>query len=428
MAETKKYLDYAGLKVYHKNIGKEMQKQAANNYTNALEMVWGPIIKQMYENYISSNDWMPFTDYVAENQEEINNTLNLFNNYDYSSLNDAIYASNSFLLTTIANFTNGMLEEMGEQYAKSSGAADVDLSNYIAKDTTVTDLDGNEVNAIDAIQMAYEKSIDLDLKFYGFDDTGDDPTPLVAKKIALWNFYNDNKDKDYALKSEVVDLDTLKQVVAEAPHIKKEKVETLPPEADGVENVLYLVPRSNTEDGNYYDQYLLIDGKWDPIGSTKTNLANYYTKDEAQAAIDEAVAGVDIASISNDDIDLLFKSLPEGYAPYPANGLYPSDGELGVIWAGNEVIRNEVQDWEVMLDGHLSGQGITRIEIPTTSTQIGQITLANNLLEIAVIPDTIEYVANKALAGNPIKKVYINKNTKFETDSFPDTAEIIYRD
>lgn len=170
--------------------------------------------------------------------------------------------------------------EYDGKYALKGETGNVDLSNYIAKDTTVTDLDGNEVNAIDAIQSAYEMSNDLNDKYYAFDDTGDDSTPLVAKKIALWNFYNDNKDKDYALKSEVVDLDTLKQVVAEAPHIKKEKVETLPSEADGVENVLYLVPRSNTEDGNYFDQYLLIDGKWDPIGSTKTNLANYISKDE----------------------------------------------------------------------------------------------------------------------------------------------------
>lgn len=317
--------------------------------------------------------------------------------------------------------------EYDGKYALKGETGNVDLSNYIAKDTTFTDYDGNEANAIDAIQEAYERATDFYTKFYAFDDSSDDSTPIIAKLMGLWKFYNDNIDKEFALKSEVVDLDTLKQVAAEAPHIKKQKVETLPPEEDGVENVLYLVPRSNTEDGDYYDQYLLIDGKWDPIGSTKTNLANYYTKDEAQAAIDEATAGMNVETISSDDIDLLFKSLPEGYEPYPANGLYPSDGELGTIWAGNEVIRNDVDDWEVMLDGHLSDQGITRIEIPAAATQIGQLTLANNLLEIAVIPDTIERVSNKALSGNPIKKVYINKNTKFEPDSFPDTAEIIYR-
>lgn len=204
---------------------------------------------------------------------------------------------------------DGKLKEfIASEYAKSGGAADVDLSNYIAKDTTITDLDGNEVDAMFAIQEAYQYSTDFYYKFYAFDDSGDDPTPIVAKMIALWNFYNDNKDKSYALKSEVVDLDTLKQVVAEAPHIKKEKVETLPPEADGVENVLYLVPRSNTEDGDYFDQYLLIDGKWDPIGSTKTNLANYFTKEEAQAAIDEAVAsaGGSVESITAQEIDALF--------------------------------------------------------------------------------------------------------------------------
>lgn len=280
MAETKKYLDFDGLKVYHEMARSEIQKKTSSNYLNTVEMVWGTIIKEMYENYVSSNDWIPISDYITKNQEEINGILNLFNNYDYSSLNDAIYASNSYLLTTIANFTNGMFEEMGEQFAKKGEVADVDLSNYIAKNTVIETGNGEKLNVMDSISFAYDDASDYYTKFYISDDSGDDTTPIINKILALWNFYNDNKDKDFALKSEVVDLDTLKQVVAEAPHIKKEKVETLPPEADGVENVLYLVPRSNTEDGDYFDQYLLIDGKWDPIGSTKTNLANYISKDD----------------------------------------------------------------------------------------------------------------------------------------------------
>lgn len=223
MAETKKYLDYAGLKTYHEKAkseydGKyalkgeagnvdlseyttdtEVDEKIKNTYLGIIDVIWGPIIKEEYEQYINQNGWVDFNQYVTRNPSKANEVLRLFNNYDYDLLNTDIYSSNSYLLTTTANLLNGLIDVTEQTYAK---------------------------------------------------------------------------------KSEVVDLDTLKQVVAEAPHIKKEKVETLPPEADGVENVLYLVPRSNTEDGNYYDQYLLIDGKWDPIGSTKTNLANYISKDE----------------------------------------------------------------------------------------------------------------------------------------------------
>lgn len=361
--------------------------------------------------------------------------------------------------------------EYDGKYALKGEAGNVDLSNYITRDEIIETSSGEKLNIIDSIQFAYDDASDYYSKFYVSDDSGDDATPIINKVIALWNFYNDNKDKNYALKSEVVDLDTLKQVVAEAPHIKKEKVETLPPEADGVENVLYLVPRSNTEDGDYFDQYLLIDGKWDPIGSTKTNLANYYTKDEAQAAIDEAMAGVDIESISNDDIDLLFKSLPEGFVPYPANGLYPSPDNFLRVWAGEELIA-EKESPEYIWREEYSNKGITRVEMPNSViraqanafsrnylksvttpdgfTIIGESIFAyNNLTSITIpdsvthintsafygnqltsviIPDSVTNIGTSAFKGNPIETVYISKGTEFKDNSFPEGAEIIYRD
>ena len=56
------------------------------------------------------------------------------------------------------------------------------------------------------------------------------------------------------------------------------------------ENVLYLVPSSEATN-NLYDEYLLINGNPEMIGSTKIDLSNYPTKDEMNTAINTAIGG-----------------------------------------------------------------------------------------------------------------------------------------
>ena len=190
-----------------------------------------------------------------------------------------------------------------------------------------------------------------------------------------------------------------------------------------------------------------------------------------QAAIDKAMASVDIESISNDDIDLLFKSLPEGFVPYPANGLYPSPDNYLRVWAGEELIAEIESPTEIDMQAY-ANKGVTRAEIPDSLTgistssffgnqlislimpnsvtytggqtfahnQLTSLTISNSLTYIGVesfannqlislfIPDSVTKIKNKAFEKNPLETVSISRKTKFASDSFPETAEIIYRD
>lgn len=65
-------------------------------------------------------------------------------------------------------------------------------------------------------------------------------------------------------------------------HLKKEIVTALPDVADAEENVLYLLEDTSGTD-TVYQQYLLINGTFESLGSTSTDLTNYYTKDESDA-------------------------------------------------------------------------------------------------------------------------------------------------
>lgn len=66
-------------------------------------------------------------------------------------------------------------------------------------------------------------------------------------------------------------------------------VQTLPPVSEGQTNVIYLVPKSQSETNNYYYEYVFIsDGansRYEKIGDTEVDLSNYYTKSETNTLL-----------------------------------------------------------------------------------------------------------------------------------------------
>ena len=239
---------------------------------------------------------------------------------------------------------------------------------------------------------------DVDLSNYPTNDG-------VDKKIS--DAIANDVDGVFAKKDETVDLDTLKQVVAESKHISAKIVEALPEADSAVGNVIYLVKKDGNKN-NAYDEYLFIDGEFELIGDTSTDvdLGDYFTKKEVQAAIDKAMASVDIASISNDDIDLLFKPLPEGFVPYPANGLYPSPDNFLRVWAGEELIAEIESPTEIEVMQFFE-KGVTRVELPSSVTSIGRSAFKNNELTTATIPDSVTSLGEDVFYGNRLTSITI---------------------
>ena len=49
------------------------------------------------------------------------------------------------------------------------------------------------------------------------------------------------------------------------------------PTTDIKTNVIYCIPKTDPETGNYYDEYWYVNSKWELFGNSKTNLSGYYT-------------------------------------------------------------------------------------------------------------------------------------------------------
>lgn len=77
------------------------------------------------------------------------------------------------------------------------------------------------------------------------------------------------------------------------------KVDVLP--AVGLEQTIYLVPKTDPQQGDVFDEYVWIDNKFEFIGTTKANLSNYYTKVE----IDYIVSQLDYKYVKSDDTTII---------------------------------------------------------------------------------------------------------------------------
>lgn len=91
--------------------------------------------------------------------------------------------------------------------------------------------------------------------------------------------------------------------VANAGHLKREKVSALPGLSTAKENVIYMVSNSTTGN-NKFDEYMLIDGAWEKTGSSEVDLSGYSTTEQMNTAISTAVSN-SYTLITDAEIDAL---------------------------------------------------------------------------------------------------------------------------
>ena len=172
-----------------------------------------------------------------------------------------------------------------EDFKTFQGTLEEQLSNYVTKDqissfsriavgplpetgeeNTIyfTELDGNWEERIwhdNKFVIVGSNAAAFD-NYYTKEEIDAKLTALENKIPDISNYYN---------KSEVNNL------INSISTLSYKKVDTLP--ADPQTNIIYLVPKTDTESQDVYDEYLYVDGNWEKIGSTEVNLDGYVTTD-----------------------------------------------------------------------------------------------------------------------------------------------------
>ena len=80
------------------------------------------------------------------------------------------------------------------------------------------------------------------------------------------------------------------EAVANAHHLKREIVDTLPDVATANEDTIYMVPDAGDtgaagSNKSVYTEYMLVNGAFERIGTSDVDLSNYFTKEEVTGAI-----------------------------------------------------------------------------------------------------------------------------------------------
>ena len=109
--------------------------------------------------------------------------------------------------------------------------------------------------------------------------------------------------------------------VAAAPHLKRSIVEQLPEEEEADENTIYMVPQGGSVEDpgtstSHYNEYMLINGAFELIGSSQVDLSGYATETFVTGAInaldvaDTAVANQYVSQVVETDGKIAVTRVP----------------------------------------------------------------------------------------------------------------------
>lgn len=89
-------------------------------------------------------------------------------------------------------------------------------------------------------------------------------------------------------------ITTLNEAIAAAAagNIAISIVEAIPEVESASEKVIYFVPRSESEEDNVYNEYMLINGAMELLGSTEVDLSGYLKTTDVEEITDEEVDAI----------------------------------------------------------------------------------------------------------------------------------------
>lgn len=126
--------------------------------------------------------------------------------------------------------------------------------------------------------------------------------------------------------------------IAKADHLVYKKVNSIDDIQNDIDNndagvgkTIYLVPVLEGLVDDLYDEYMVIDGKAERMGSWEVNLDNYATKDDLDGKVDK-VDGFDLVSISNiGKLDTIEEGAEKNYISDVDEGLAVDNGKLSIV-------------------------------------------------------------------------------------------------
>lgn len=118
---------------------------------------------------------------------------------------------------------------------------------------------------------------------------------------------------NYYKKSETYTQSEVNNLIGAIQQFHYEIVQTLP--ATGATNILYLVPKSESQTTNYYDEYVYANNNWEKIGDTEIDLSNYVTVTQLNTALSNYTTTAQLTTLLNAKQDTIqYETMPTASA------------------------------------------------------------------------------------------------------------------
>ena len=174
---------------------------------------------------------------------------------------------------------------------------EADLSNKAEADEVYTkdEIDAQLLNKANADEVYTKDEINTQLLNKANADevyTSNEVDNLLDNKANKAEVYVKNEvytkaEVDSEINEAIVALDHLKRIVVDS-------VNAIDPAAENAELYIYMVPTANLEDNDSYDEYMVINGTVEKMGSWHVDLSDYATKEFVNKAADAIESAVDI--------------------------------------------------------------------------------------------------------------------------------------
>ena len=196
------------------------------------------------------------------------------------------------------------------------------------------------------------------------------PTSLSQLSNAETGFITVAVDNlvNYYKKSEINDI------IGQLSTLSFEVVDSLP--ETGETNKIYLVPKTQGQSQNGYDEYIFINETWEKIGSTDIDLSQYATQDFVIQQVTSATQGMAT-------IDYVSEQLTQALQEYVTTDTFTSSlaGKQDLLVSGTNI--KTINGYSILGEGNIQIQGGSGgdISIATEDTVGGILATDNSSVE-----------------------------------------------
>ena len=235
------------------------------------------------------------------------------------------------------------------------------------------------------------------------------------------NCYAGLKTNWEILDQKVADITALQQAVAGALH--REIVESLPT-TDIDPNTIYMILSGTSATENVYNEFMYVNNAWELIGTSATDLTNYYTKGDVDGLLVLKANASDLTSHTGDTTIHVTASDKTKWTN-SANTVVLRLAKTALTPSSSTNAFSNLDDSTALKVGDkvMDTAGVL-FEVTAIDTENSTFTIGTALIDLAQDSDVVHRSGNETVAGN---KSFSETPYIYNSDSTGNTPNIVFK-